>query len=235
MPNLHVCSLARLHETVAGDPRQPCGDADQHAVLSSSARHPVTGRPAPVFSRQRHRRAAGRSCRCRPRSIVRTLLSFVRAWDRASPLVFHCWAGVSRSTAAAYISACSLAPDRDEAEIAAGAPPRLADRDAERAIRRAWRTTCLDAGADGVGRPGDRPGSRLHGRHALHAENRPGLRGASGRRGLSAVTSRFSSAVRLRYHRVPARPPLSEPLSNGPHDRRSPPDRPPFREGLGRA
>jgi predicted protein tyrosine phosphatase len=33
--------------------------------------------------------------------------------------VFHCWAGVSRSTAAAYITACSLAPDRDEAEIAA--------------------------------------------------------------------------------------------------------------------
>lgn len=35
-----------------------------------------------------------------------------------SPLVFHCWAGISRSTAAAYIAACALAPERDEANLA---------------------------------------------------------------------------------------------------------------------
>ena len=32
--------------------------------------------------------------------------------------MFHCWAGISRSTAAAYIAACALAPDRDEAALA---------------------------------------------------------------------------------------------------------------------
>jgi predicted protein tyrosine phosphatase len=32
--------------------------------------------------------------------------------------VIHCWAGVSRSTAAAFITACALAPERPEAEIA---------------------------------------------------------------------------------------------------------------------
>ena len=46
------------------------------------------------------------------------LLAFVRAWDRASPMLIHCFAGVSRSTAAAYIAACALAPERDEFAIA---------------------------------------------------------------------------------------------------------------------
>jgi predicted protein tyrosine phosphatase len=45
-------------------------------------------------------------------------LAFVRAWDRKSPMLIHCFAGVSRSTAAAYIAACVLAPDRDEFAIA---------------------------------------------------------------------------------------------------------------------
>jgi predicted protein tyrosine phosphatase len=49
---------------------------------------------------------------------VRKLLSFGRSWNRAQPLVIHCWAGVSRSTAAAFITVCSLNPDRDEAELA---------------------------------------------------------------------------------------------------------------------
>jgi predicted protein tyrosine phosphatase len=46
------------------------------------------------------------------------LLAFIRDWDRESPLLFHCWAGISRSTAAAYIAACALSPERDEAELA---------------------------------------------------------------------------------------------------------------------
>ena len=49
---------------------------------------------------------------------VETLLAFVREWDRATPLVINCFAGVSRSTAAAYIAAAALAPGRDEAELA---------------------------------------------------------------------------------------------------------------------
>jgi predicted protein tyrosine phosphatase len=49
---------------------------------------------------------------------VRALLDFVGAWDRTEPLLIHCYAGVSRSTAAAFIAACALAPARDEGEIA---------------------------------------------------------------------------------------------------------------------
>jgi predicted protein tyrosine phosphatase len=42
----------------------------------------------------------------------------VTGWDRAAPLVVHCYAGISRSSAAAYTTACALNPNRDEAEIA---------------------------------------------------------------------------------------------------------------------
>jgi predicted protein tyrosine phosphatase len=46
------------------------------------------------------------------------LIGFVHAWDRAEPMVIHCFAGVSRSTAAAYIAACVLKPERDEFAVA---------------------------------------------------------------------------------------------------------------------
>lgn len=46
------------------------------------------------------------------------LVDFVTRWDRKEPLVVHCFAGISRSTAAAFVTACALAPDRNEAEIA---------------------------------------------------------------------------------------------------------------------
>lgn len=49
---------------------------------------------------------------------IEKLLAFVRGWDQAAPMLMHCWAGVSRSTAAAFIAACALRPHRDEAAIA---------------------------------------------------------------------------------------------------------------------
>lgn len=49
---------------------------------------------------------------------VRQLLDFATAWDRTRPLVIHCFAGISRSTASAYIVASALAPQRDEVELA---------------------------------------------------------------------------------------------------------------------
>ncbi|MCZ8182264.1 MAG: protein tyrosine phosphatase [Beijerinckiaceae bacterium] len=49
---------------------------------------------------------------------VEQLLGYFEAWDRSAPLVVHCYAGVSRSTAGAFIAACQLRPDRDEAEWA---------------------------------------------------------------------------------------------------------------------
>lgn len=49
---------------------------------------------------------------------VNKLICFVRAWDRAKPLVMHCFAGISRSTAGAYVAACALNAGRSELAIA---------------------------------------------------------------------------------------------------------------------
>jgi predicted protein tyrosine phosphatase len=49
---------------------------------------------------------------------MRTLLDFAKSWDRARPLVINCYAGISRSTASAYIIAAALQPTRDERELA---------------------------------------------------------------------------------------------------------------------
>lgn len=49
---------------------------------------------------------------------VETLLAFAEGWDRKRPLAINCFAGISRSTAAAYIVACALTPSRDEEELA---------------------------------------------------------------------------------------------------------------------
>jgi predicted protein tyrosine phosphatase len=49
---------------------------------------------------------------------VSRLIDFVRGWDRAKPLVVHCYAGISRSTAGAYVAACALNPGRSELAIA---------------------------------------------------------------------------------------------------------------------
>lgn len=49
---------------------------------------------------------------------IAAVLAMARAWDQGAdqkaPLLIHCWAGISRSTASALISACALRPDVDE-------------------------------------------------------------------------------------------------------------------------
>ena len=46
------------------------------------------------------------------------LIHFIRCWDQKQPLLIHCWAGISRSTATAFAALCILRPNRDELEIA---------------------------------------------------------------------------------------------------------------------
>jgi predicted protein tyrosine phosphatase len=46
------------------------------------------------------------------------LLEFALAWGGQGPMVIHCWAGISRSTAAALISLAALNPETPEVLIA---------------------------------------------------------------------------------------------------------------------
>jgi predicted protein tyrosine phosphatase len=50
---------------------------------------------------------------------VAEIIRFARGWDRSSPLLIHCWMGVSRSPAAALIAALAAIPELDDAELAA--------------------------------------------------------------------------------------------------------------------
>jgi predicted protein tyrosine phosphatase len=62
---------------------------------------------------------------------IETLLAFGAAWDRAAPLLVHCHAGVSRSTAAALILLCQRNPGREAAaavELRERAPHAMPNR-----------------------------------------------------------------------------------------------------------
>ena len=122
---IHVCSLARLYATVDETGAQHIVTLLRLSDRVERPRHiapenhlvipvddiilPVEGYIAPA---EEH---------------VERLIEFVGKWDRAAPMVVHCYAGISRSTAGAYVAACALNPARDEQEIA-------------QAIRRASRT-----------------------------------------------------------------------------------------------
>ena len=51
-------------------------------------------------------------------AMVEQALEFARGWDAASPMIVHCWAGISRSTATAFSIACERNPHADELKIA---------------------------------------------------------------------------------------------------------------------
>src|SRR5476651_2432397 len=112
----HVCSLARLHSTVdetgarhivtllrqTDRVQRPSHIAEEnHLVLAvDDIAEPMDGYTVPATEH------------------VQRLIDFVGTWDRAAPMVVHCYAGISRSTAGAFVTACALNPDRDEQEIA---------------------------------------------------------------------------------------------------------------------
>ena len=49
---------------------------------------------------------------------IKELVEFAQDWDWSSPLLIHCWAGISRSPAAAAIIALALEPSREDRELA---------------------------------------------------------------------------------------------------------------------
>jgi predicted protein tyrosine phosphatase len=84
-------------------------------------------------------------------------LDFVAAWDGRGPMVIHCWAGISRSTAAAFIGLCALNPATSEDLIArflretspTAYPNRLMIRLGDAALGRAGR---MVAAVEAIGR-----------------------------------------------------------------------------------
>ena len=54
-----------------------------------------------------------------PRSAdAQRLVGFIADWPRQRPLLIHCWAGISRSTATAFTALCMMRPQQSEDELA---------------------------------------------------------------------------------------------------------------------
>lgn len=55
---------------------------------------------------------------CPDEALVRRILDFGAGWTGDRPMLVHCWAGISRSTATAFVLACGLNPEVPERRIA---------------------------------------------------------------------------------------------------------------------
>ena len=110
---IHVCSLSKVEETVTR--------TGAERLLSLLAAGTEVARPASILPENHlhlvmHDIAVAQEGMTMPgEEHVRALLDFAHSWDRSKPLVVHCYAGISRSTASAYIIAAALSPRRDEA------------------------------------------------------------------------------------------------------------------------
>jgi predicted protein tyrosine phosphatase len=113
---IHVCSLAALPETVK--------TTGASHILTVMARVDQVQRPQSVLEANHLKVQFDDITEAMdgfvaPSEVhVEKVLNFVRGWDRRAPLVVHCYAGISRSTASAFAAACMLNPDRDEIAIA---------------------------------------------------------------------------------------------------------------------
>jgi predicted protein tyrosine phosphatase len=113
---LHICSLAALPETVRA--------TGASHILTVMANVDQVLRPASVLE-VNHLRVSMDDITEQMDGFlapsvehIERVLNFVRGWDRSAPMVVHCYAGISRSTASAFAAACMLNPHRDEIEIA---------------------------------------------------------------------------------------------------------------------
>ncbi len=117
MPYLVVCSLSHLHATV-----QEHDIGEMVTLLASDGQFE---RPAAVdperhlFLNMNDISVQIDGMRSPEEGHIARLIDFAGSWDRSRPLLIHCWMGVSRSTAAAYITALALDPSLDEDSLAA--------------------------------------------------------------------------------------------------------------------
>jgi predicted protein tyrosine phosphatase len=142
---IHVCSLADLHPTVEA--------TGASHVLTVMANVDQVQRPSSV-TEANHLKVSMDDITEQMDGFVapndahiERVLAFVRGWDRSAPLVVHCYAGISRSTASAFAAVCMLNPHRDEVAIARqiraaspiASPNRLIVTLADRALGRGGR------------------------------------------------------------------------------------------------
>jgi predicted protein tyrosine phosphatase len=113
---IHVCSLAALPDTVKS--------TGASHVLTIMAKVAQVQRPESVLEANHLKVSVDDITEATEGFVapselhIEQVLNFVRGWDRNAPMVIHCYAGISRSTASAFAAVCALNPHRDEIAIA---------------------------------------------------------------------------------------------------------------------
>ena len=113
---LHVCPLSRVRDTL---------DASGARHLITLINRQTMLETPPGIEPANHLRLAFNDIVAPQDGLVHPceahveqLVQFARSWNREGSLVVHCWAGISRSTAAAFITLCALNPDAPERLVA---------------------------------------------------------------------------------------------------------------------
>jgi predicted protein tyrosine phosphatase len=106
-----VTPLQHLEATVAR--HRP-----SHVLTLLSPGHEDSAQPGPLFEQHLqlyfHDIAEAKPGLIAPdRESVGAILDFARNWTGARPLLVHCWAGISRSSAAAFMIACARNPGHE--------------------------------------------------------------------------------------------------------------------------
>jgi predicted protein tyrosine phosphatase len=113
---IHVCSLAAVPDRIAicrARHLVTCLHGDGLAVTPPEI---LNGRHLRLVMHDIDQEMDGYVAPSAPH--VAELIDFVQAWDRLAPMLIHCYAGISRSTAAAFIALCALNPTTPEERIA---------------------------------------------------------------------------------------------------------------------
>jgi predicted protein tyrosine phosphatase len=116
MTAIYVCPLSRLPETVTRT-----GASHVVTLINNET---LVRRPATIDAARHLFLGVNDICDpaegmvCPATQHVEEILDFFERWDRAAPVVVHCFAGISRSTATAYSAYCALRPDLDEEDVA---------------------------------------------------------------------------------------------------------------------
>lgn len=113
---LHVCPLSAIHDVIALTRATRLVTLIDPGTIPETPSSIETGRHLRIGVHDIDEALPGLIAPTQ--SHVGELLAFAAEWEAHEPLLIHCWAGISRSTAAAFITACAIAPAALEALIA---------------------------------------------------------------------------------------------------------------------
>lgn len=113
---IHVCSLAAVHNVIGTCRAGHLVTCMHGNGLDTTPAGILTGRHLRLVMHDIEQEMDGYVAPSAPH--VSELLDFVNSWDRQTPMLIHCFAGISRSTAAAFIALCALNPATPEDRIA---------------------------------------------------------------------------------------------------------------------